>query len=145
MIASGGPRAHEAPGAPVRVGGSLPQRLVQFDRSRGERAAPAVSVAEDEAVQPTLHEFAVDGNHHERHRDSPGSPAARAAGNWTTCWNVGRLTQGMEGTEPTPTSLYWMSSKAGLHLVPSACPEPGSRPPVSLLREHVHALVSPLP
>src|SRR5205807_8914785 len=76
---------------------------------------------------------------------APGYSAGRLAGNCTTCWKVGRLTHGIEGTCPTPTALYWMSSRAGLHLAPSPWPAPGSRPPVSLLREHVHALGSLLP
>src|SRR5947207_6430666 len=67
------------------------------------------------------------------------------AGNWTTCWKVGRLTQGMEGTVPTPMALYWMSSRDGLHLVLSSCPSPGFLPPVSFDREHVHAFGSLVP
>src|SRR5207253_11523870 len=64
------------------------------------------------------------------------------AGYWTTCWKVGRLTQGMEGTVPTPMALNWMSSSSGLHLARSLCPEPGSAPPVSLVREQVQVVGS---
>src|SRR5437899_2996547 len=67
------------------------------------------------------------------------------AGYWTTCWKVGRLTQGMEGTVPTPMALNWMSSSSGLHLARSPCPEPGSAPPVSLVREQVQVVGSLLP
>src|SRR2546426_10557564 len=67
------------------------------------------------------------------------------AGYWTTCWKVGRLTQGMEGTVPTPMTLYWMSSSSGLHLLESFCPDRASAPPVSLPREQVQLVGSVLP
>src|SRR5207244_12282493 len=67
------------------------------------------------------------------------------AGYWTTCWKVGRLTQGIEGTVPTPTALYWMSSSSGLHLLASLCADPGSAPPVSLARAQVPLAGSLLP
>src|SRR5216117_3811540 len=70
---------------------------------------------------------------------------ALCAGYWTTCWKVGRLTQGMEGTVPPPTALCWMSSSSGLHLAASFCPDPGSVPPVSLAREQVQRAGSLLP
>src|SRR6266480_4347260 len=72
----------------------------------------------------------------------PGLQGARCAGYWTTCWKVGRLTQGIEGTVPTPMALYWMSSSSGLHLLASFCPEPASAPPVSLAREQVQLVGS---
>jgi len=62
----------------------------------------------------------------------------RWVGNCTTCWNVGRLTQGIDGTVPTPMALNWMSSRDGLHLTPWACPVPAARPPAGFDRLQVH-------
>src|SRR2546426_114620 len=80
-----------------------------------------------------------------RSEPAPDAGRYRCAGYWTTCWKVGRLTQGMEGTVPTPMALYWMSSSSGLHLLASLCPDPASAPPVSLAREQVQLVGSLLP
>src|SRR5262249_52230977 len=70
---------------------------------------------------------------------------ARCAWYWTTCWNVGRLTHGIDGTVPTPIALYWMSSSSGLHRPESLWPDPAATPPVSFAREQVQLVGSLLP
>jgi len=42
-------------------------------------------------------------------------------------------------------ALNWMSSSSGLHLPLSFCADPGSAPPVSLVREQVQLAGSLLP